>query len=183
MVHATLGSQPLPGNRVEQGHDSHDRTRRAGAPCPAGQRDLSGIEQQHDAPTHRRWVRFVSSVAGPDKGLAYVIHTSYSLAMTPMEWHPEAVVHMWKIHGVSVTEAEEVYTDVERVVLSPDPDSKSGLSDRVIGYSTTRGEVMVLIVVRRTTFSTVRTHRPRTPTTAVCTAKGAQDERVRTTAT
>jgi len=68
--------------------------------------------------------------------------------MVDIEWDPEAVEHMRERHGVSPLEAEEAIDDPEAVLRSPDPASRSGKSDRYVGWSTTRREVLVVIVVR-----------------------------------
>jgi uncharacterized DUF497 family protein len=64
-----------------------------------------------------------------------------------VEWDDEAVAHMLASHGVTVAEAEEALADVERVAQIPDPASRSGNSDRYIGWSTSREELLVVIVV------------------------------------
>lgn len=64
-----------------------------------------------------------------------------------VEWDDEAVSHMLVSHGVTVTEAEEALADVERVAQVPDPASRTGSSDRYIGWSTSRNELLVVIVV------------------------------------
>jgi hypothetical protein len=51
-------------------------------------------------------------------------------------------------HGVTVYEAEEALDDVDRVAQIPDPASRSGSSDRYIGWSASRRELLVVIVVR-----------------------------------
>ena len=62
-------------------------------------------------------------------------------------WVEEAVAHMVASHNVTVTQAEEALTDPERVAQIPDPASKSGKSDRYIGWSTSRNELLVVIVI------------------------------------
>lgn len=64
-----------------------------------------------------------------------------------VEWDDQAVVHMLASHGVTVPEAEEALVDVERVAQVPDPASRTGSSDRYIGWSTSRNELLVVIVV------------------------------------
>ncbi|GAB3036509.1 hypothetical protein GCM10027052_13570 [Parafrigoribacterium mesophilum] len=64
-----------------------------------------------------------------------------------IEWDDHAVAHMLASHGVTVTEAEEALTDLERIAQIPDPASRSGNSDRYIGWSTSRNELLVVIVV------------------------------------
>ena len=68
--------------------------------------------------------------------------------MAEIVWDPEAVAHMMTSHGVTPAEAEEALDDPEVLVRSPDPASRSGMSDRYIGYSTTRSQLLVVILVR-----------------------------------
>lgn len=42
-----------------------------------------------------------------------------------VEWDDAAVAHMLVSHGVTVTEAEEALSDIERVAQIPDPASRS----------------------------------------------------------
>ncbi len=50
-------------------------------------------------------------------------------------------------HGVDPVEADEAIADPDRVVLKPDPASKSGRGVRIIGYSITAQAVLTVIVV------------------------------------
>jgi uncharacterized DUF497 family protein len=50
-------------------------------------------------------------------------------------------------HGVSQAEANEAIADPDRVMLSPDPASKSGRGVRIIGYSITAQVVLTVIVL------------------------------------
>lgn len=50
-------------------------------------------------------------------------------------------------HGVRPQEANEALRDPERLVIAPDPASRSGRSVRVIGWSRTHGAVLTVIVV------------------------------------
>jgi uncharacterized DUF497 family protein len=50
-------------------------------------------------------------------------------------------------HGVSPAEADEAIADPDRIVLDPDPASKSGRGVRIIGYSTTAQAVLTVIVL------------------------------------
>jgi hypothetical protein len=55
--------------------------------------------------------------------------------------------YMYERHGVKPAWADEAVTDPERVVLQPDPSSKSGRGVRIIGYSpTARGLVTVILL-------------------------------------
>lgn len=62
-------------------------------------------------------------------------------------WVEQATAHMMASHHVTTTQAEEALTDPERVAHIPDPASKSGTSDRYIGWSTSRHELLVVIVI------------------------------------
>ncbi|MDA2987777.1 MAG: transposase [Actinomycetota bacterium] len=55
--------------------------------------------------------------------------------------------YMFERHGVSVSIADDVLSDPNRVVIDPDYASTSGRSVRIIGYSLIAGEVMTLIVL------------------------------------
>lgn len=50
-------------------------------------------------------------------------------------------------HGVNPVEADEAVADPDRVVLKPDPASKSGRGVRIIGYSITAQAVLTVIVL------------------------------------
>jgi hypothetical protein len=50
-------------------------------------------------------------------------------------------------HGVTPAEADEAIGDPARVVLNPDPASKSGRGARIIGYSITARAVLTVIVL------------------------------------
>lgn len=50
-------------------------------------------------------------------------------------------------HGVAPTEAMEALRDPRRVVLDPDPSSRSGQGIRVIG-ETVAGRLLTIIVIR-----------------------------------
>lgn len=54
--------------------------------------------------------------------------------------------YIWK-RGLTPTEANEALEDPERIVLTPDPASQSGRGVRVIGYSSTAGAVVTVIVL------------------------------------
>ena len=50
-------------------------------------------------------------------------------------------------HGILPSEANEALRDPERLVIEPDPASKSGRSVRVIGWSHTHGAALTVIVL------------------------------------
>lgn len=58
-----------------------------------------------------------------------------------------AVEHMWSRHPVLLAWAQEAVRDANRVILNPDPASRSGTSMRVIGYSPGADVVLVVIIV------------------------------------
>lgn len=64
-----------------------------------------------------------------------------------IEWSVENADHRWKRHQLTTTDADEAAADPDAVHLSPDPASRSGQTDRVIGYSHTLGSLVVLIVL------------------------------------
>ena len=65
-----------------------------------------------------------------------------------MDWRYEAD-HMRERHGVSVAEAGEAIADSDAVLFHPDPKSRSGSSARLLGFSPSRGRVLVVILVER----------------------------------
>lgn len=65
-----------------------------------------------------------------------------------VDW-THGAVHMWDTHGITVDQANEAIADVDAVLYDPDPKSRSGRSARLLGYSTGRGRVLVVILVRR----------------------------------
>jgi uncharacterized DUF497 family protein len=56
---------------------------------------------------------------------------------------------MLQRHGVSVSQAMEAIADPDAVLFSPDPKSRSGSSARLLGYSASCGQVLVIILVTR----------------------------------
>lgn len=68
--------------------------------------------------------------------------------MADIVWDPDAIAHMRDRHGVTPSEAEEAIDDPDCVLRSPDPSSRSGKSDRYVGWSSSRGDLLVVIVVR-----------------------------------
>lgn len=50
-------------------------------------------------------------------------------------------------HDVTPGEADEAMEDPERVVIDPDYNSTSGRSTRIIGFSTTAGDLLTVIVL------------------------------------
>jgi hypothetical protein len=65
-----------------------------------------------------------------------------------VDW-TQGAEHMQGRHGVTPEEADEAIADIDAVWFDPDPNSKSGRSVRVIGYSHSRREVLTLILVHR----------------------------------
>ncbi|VXC02173.1 transposase [Pseudoclavibacter sp. 8L] len=68
--------------------------------------------------------------------------------MVRITWDPDAVAHMRDRHGVEPHQAEEALDDPEALLRSPDPASRSGRSDRYIGWSTSLQQLLVVIVIR-----------------------------------
>jgi len=58
-----------------------------------------------------------------------------------VDWS-ERSEYIWTKHQTTVEQANEALTDPDRVVLDPDPASRSGVSVRTIGYSRSRGELL-----------------------------------------
>lgn len=56
---------------------------------------------------------------------------------------------MWERHQIAVAAAEEAVTDIDAVWFDPDPQSRSGRSVRVIGYSHSTQEILTVILVHR----------------------------------
>lgn len=54
---------------------------------------------------------------------------------------------MWDGHGVHTYEADEALADPDRVVISPDYNSRSGETVRIIGFSVSRNELLSIIVL------------------------------------
>lgn len=50
-------------------------------------------------------------------------------------------------HGTTPNQADEALADPYAVTLTPDPTSKSGVSTRTIGYSSTAGCLLTVITV------------------------------------
>lgn len=55
--------------------------------------------------------------------------------------------HVAERHGLDVAHADEAAEDPEAVILRPDPASESGVSVRLIGYSTSLRAVLTVIVL------------------------------------
>jgi hypothetical protein len=63
-----------------------------------------------------------------------------------VDWS-ERSEYIWAKHQTTVDQANEALPDPDRVVLDPDPASRSGVSVRTIGYSPTRGELLTVLTV------------------------------------
>lgn len=50
-------------------------------------------------------------------------------------------------HGLTPAAADEAYADPNRLVVDPDPASQSGRTIRVIGWSTSLGQLVTVIVL------------------------------------
>ena len=65
---------------------------------------------------------------------------------TDVDW-THGADHMLEKHDVTVAQANEALRDPDRVVIQPDYGSRSGTSDRVIGYSGTFDDLLTVIVI------------------------------------
>ena len=65
-----------------------------------------------------------------------------------VDW-THGVAHMWASHKLTPAEADEAVTDIDAVWFDPDPQSRSGQSVRVLGYSHSRQAILTVILVRR----------------------------------
>ena len=63
-----------------------------------------------------------------------------------VDWS-ERSEYIWAKYQTTVDQANEALADPDRVVLDPDPASRSGVSVRTIGYSPTRGELLTVLTV------------------------------------
>lgn len=52
-------------------------------------------------------------------------------------------------HGITVHQAAEAVADLDAVLYDPDPKGQSGKIARLLGYSTSRRKVLVVILVKR----------------------------------
>jgi len=50
-------------------------------------------------------------------------------------------------HAVSVPEADEANADIDRLLIEPDYNSKSGKSVRIIGFCQSRNELLTIIAM------------------------------------
>ncbi|MBP2368417.1 hypothetical protein [Pseudonocardia parietis] len=55
--------------------------------------------------------------------------------------------YMQQRHGITPAAAGEALSDPDRVVLTPDPSSKSGRGTRTVGYSPTAASLVTVILV------------------------------------
>jgi uncharacterized DUF497 family protein len=63
-----------------------------------------------------------------------------------VDWSKRAE-YMYCRHGITPAQANEALADPDRLVLDPDPASKSGRGTRTIGYSPTAGALVTVILV------------------------------------
>lgn len=64
-----------------------------------------------------------------------------------MTWEPDDAEHMLHGHGITVEQANEAVNDIDAIWYDPDPASKSGLSVRVVGWSSSRQEIVTVILL------------------------------------
>lgn len=65
-----------------------------------------------------------------------------------VDW-THGAAHMQASHKLTVSEASEAVCDIDALWFDPDPNSKSGRSVRVIGYSQSRQAILTVILVHR----------------------------------
>lgn len=76
--------------------------------------------------------------------LSIVLHLQYN-AYVALDWtHRGTYIRK---HGVHPNWADEAYEDPNRLVVDPDPASLSGRTQRVIGWSTSAGRLLTVIVL------------------------------------
>lgn len=63
-----------------------------------------------------------------------------------VDWN-ERSEYIWAKHQVTVEQANEALADPARLMLTPDPASRSGVSSRTIGYSPDRAALVTVITV------------------------------------
>jgi len=63
-----------------------------------------------------------------------------------VDWSKRAE-YIFAKHQTTVDQANEALTDPDRVVLDPDPASRSGASVRTIGYSPGRDDLLTVLTV------------------------------------
>jgi len=68
--------------------------------------------------------------------------------MVDVDWTYGAA-HLRDGHQVTVPDATEALTDPDALLFDQDPESRSGNSARLLGYSATAGAVLVVIVVHK----------------------------------
>jgi len=60
-----------------------------------------------------------------------------------------AVQHIWDRHRILAEWVEQACADADRVILDPDPASRSGRSVRIVGFSSGYGYPITVVAVRR----------------------------------
>lgn len=60
-----------------------------------------------------------------------------------------AADHIWQGHRILMDRVREACSDEDRVILDPDPASRSGQSLRIVGFSTSCGDTITVVAVRR----------------------------------
>jgi len=60
-----------------------------------------------------------------------------------------AVEHIWDRHRILPEWVEQACADTDRVILDPDPASRSGRSVRIVGFSSGYGYPITIVAVRR----------------------------------
>lgn len=65
-----------------------------------------------------------------------------------VDWET-AAGHIWHTHQILIEWVKEACADVDRVILDPDPASKSGRSLRIVGFSSSFGHPITVVAIRR----------------------------------
>ena len=62
-----------------------------------------------------------------------------------------AAEHIWQGHRILMDWVREACSDDDRVILDPDPASRSGQSLRIVGFSASFGHPVTVVAIRRRT--------------------------------
>lgn len=126
---------------IEKGQLGHDHR-------PSNDRcAVTALANSSDgSPPRRPWLTpAVQDRAGArTHTVADVVHLYYACQV--VNWSKRAD-YIWSEHQTTTMQADEALADPDRVVLDPDPASRSGVSVRTIGYSAARGALVTVITV------------------------------------
>lgn len=62
-----------------------------------------------------------------------------------------AAEHIWRRHRLLTEWVRQAVSDEDRLILDPDPASRSGLSLRIVGFSVAYGHPITVVAIRRRT--------------------------------